>query len=401
MRYYDHRIGVVSDVRSAQVGVSGCHGLGCLGALGVSDCASILAEARRLQGLAKTRSKKEHRAAAAAAAAAAMQRYQQCVASNAAAAAPITPTPVVPIPLTPSVSPEPIPYVPMVGGGGGGSSSYPEMVPMPDGSGDAVMSGGYCVNEQGVQVACPTSATGANSGFFTPSGQPIPMGTGQVTQTNQFTSTGQPVFYNAANGQTFYYGPTGQPVYFTQAVQPTVSTVTQQPQLYTDPTTGRQFYYDPATGQQVYTTPAAGTGLQLASQALTPVPYAQMPTNGGGGDGELVPYGEGASAFAQPSAMPQPTMQTGMVPQAAAYGQPAAQQYTINEKDLIAQNGPTEYTDKWGTIKVLGLVFPAAKARAAAAAAQTVSTSGQGVLPGGEMKVEDFTAQYVLEGGQW
>lgn len=347
MRYYDHRLGVVSDVRTARAGMAGCHGLGCLDALGAEGCAAILAEVRRLQGLAKTRSKKEHRKAASTAAAAAMQRYQQCVASAARASTPIVPLPVSPASTSPaSTSPEPMPYVPMVGGGGGGgSSSYPEMTPMPDGA----------------------------------------YGTGQITQTSQFTSTGQPIFYNAENGQTFYYGPTGQPVYFTQAVQPPVSTVMQQPQLYTDPSTGRQFYYDPATGQQVYTTPAAGTGQQLASQALTPVSYVQMPSGGRGGDGELVPYEAGAS----------------FMPQASAFGQPSEQQYTINERDLIAKNGPTEYSDKWGAIKVLGLVFPAAKARAAATAAQTVSPSGQGVLPGGEMKVEDFTAQYVLEGGQW
>jgi hypothetical protein len=356
MRYYDHRLGVVSDVRPARAGMSGCHGLGCLDALGAEGCAAILAEVRRLQGLAKTRSKKEHRKAASTAAAAAMQRYQQCVASAARASTPIVPLPVSPV----STSPEPMPYVPMVGGGGGGgSSSYPEMTPIPDGADNSTL------------VVIPHYAP--------------PPAPGQITQTSQFTSTGQPIFYNAENGQTFYYGPTGHPVYFTQAVQPSVSTVTQQPQLYTDPSTGRQFYYDPATGQQVYTTPADGTGQQLASQALTPVSYVQMPSGGRGGDGELVPYEAGAS----------------FMPQASAFGQPSEQQYTINERDLIAQNGPTEYDDKWGTIKVLGLVFPAAKARAAATAAQTVSPSGHGVLPGGEMRVEDFTAQYVLEGGQW
>jgi hypothetical protein len=247
------------------------------------------------------------------------------------------------------------------------------MVPMPDGSG-TMTSGGYCVDAAGNQVACPQT------------------GAGQISQTGQFTSTGQPIYYNGANGQTFYFGPDGQPVYFTQAVQPTISTPSQQPQLYTDPATGRQFYYDPATGQQIYTTPAP-TGQQLASQVLTPVSYVQMPTGGGGGGGsdELVPYGEDAA-------------QSAVVPQASVYGQPTAQQaaqYSINEKDLIAQNGPTEYTDQWGTIKVLGLVFPAAKAAQAAAAAQTITPAGQGALPGGEMKVEDFTAQYVLEGGQW
>jgi len=96
-----------------RTGIAGLSGTGC---------DALLAEARRLQKLGKTRSKKSHRDAANAAAAKVMASYRLCVAS----AAPATPPPQSPPPQAPPpvvITPEsvvgavPSSYVPPSGGG--------------------------------------------------------------------------------------------------------------------------------------------------------------------------------------------------------------------------------------------------------------------------------------------
>jgi len=294
------------------------------------------------------------------------QQYATYLASK-AVPVPVVPVPVVSGPVTPAPPApvgDPIPYVSLDyggggGGGGGGGSYVPETTP--------VMSGGYCVNEQGVAVECPQPTTGGYSGFVTPSGQPIPVGTGQITQTNQVTSSNQPIFYNGTTGQRFYYNPnTGQPV-----------------------------YYNPVTGQWGVTQDMV-QAVQPASQALTPVPYVQMPTGYNGGSAQ------NADQSGQPVAQPSAYTPVQYVPMPDGSETQVAQlpagTTSIGEVEFVGA-GKAEYSDQWGPIRVIKLVIPK-KAATAAAPTSTAITGGQ-ALPGGEMKVEDFTAQYAMEGGQW
>ena len=79
------------------------------------------------------------------------------------------------------------------------------------------------------------------SGSSSSGGTAIPETT-PIVQTGQYTSNGQPIYLNQSTGQSFYYDTNGQPV-----------------------------YYNAATGRSA-----------ISSQALTQVPYVQMPTDGSG-----------------------------------------------------------------------------------------------------------------------
>lgn len=299
--------------------------VGGLGALG-DDCVAILNEVYRLQKLAKTRSKKEHRQAAARLATQAQQRYQQCIASK-AAATPVVPAPVTPTPVTPTpVTPAPIPYMPYYGGGGGGGGAYyPDALP--------IISPGHCVNEQGVQVPCESLTT-------------------------------QTMATVLATGQT---APNGQPVYYNQS-------------------TGQSFYYDPSSGQPVYYN--AQTGRWMVPAALTPVPYAQMPTGAEYGGAEM-PAGQMPTTLPQAE---QPQVSAVQYMEMPYGGVETASVGTIKEEDFVGQ-GYAQYSDQWGPIKVIRLVIPKK------ATAQAVS--GGQALPGGTMDIEQFTSEYALSGGWW
>jgi hypothetical protein len=194
-----------------------------------------------------------------------------------------------------------------------------------------------------------------------------PISTG-VVATGQMTSSGLPIYYNQSTGQSFYYDSNGQPV-----------------------------YYNPVTSQW-------GTQVQ---QALTPVPYVQMPTSYNGGGAAQTSYQGQAVPVAQPSdyAPAQYVQMPGYEDQAAIDATVASGQ-ELNEADF-ASRGKVEYFDQWGPIRVIKLVIPKKAAAAPAAATQTASAPvsasvyGGQALPGGQMNVEDFTAQYALDGGWW
>jgi hypothetical protein len=372
---YDQRFGYIRKVGSpAALGCCGMGGLGALTAAQIAQrdqiTASVAASGNGSQyktwadtyaRLSKKDKDKKTLASAKELASFYSQKYAAYLASKTTTSVPVVPIPGVPAPVG-----DPVPYVPIDyyggGGGGGGGSYVPETTPE--------MSGGYCVNEQGVQVACPQTGggspvyTGGNSGFFTPSGQPIPIGTGQIIQTNQVTSDGKPIFYDGRVGQRFFYNATGQPVYYNQA-----------------------------TGQWGVTQDMV-QAVQPASQALTPVPYVQMPT---GYDGA-----QNADQSGQPVAQPSAYTPVQYVPMPDGSETQVAQlpagTTSIGEVEFVG-TGKAEYSDQWGPIRVIKLVIPK-KAATSAAPTATAITGGQ-ALPGGEMKVEDFTAQYAMEGGQW
>lgn len=287
---------------------------------------------------------KQTRANAAKLAADNRQLYQECLAKK-ASATPSTPTGAIPVP---------VPYVPYVpyypGGGGGGGAGGPWLVPtLPV---EPPTSGGYCIDQYGNQVPC----------------------------------VAQPEFV-AEEGSV---SPQGGTVYRVLATQ-------------------QRFYIDATTGQRIYQNTDGTWGAQTAVSGtpLTQVPYVQMPNEGAvpayDESGQLVPYGQAAFATLVPYGQ-QPEAGVPAAPTTPFQPDPWAQMPgtgaaagTINERDLIAQQGPTEYEDQWGPIQVLELVFPAGQVAAQA----TITPSGQGVMPGGTMPVEEFTSSYVLEGGQW
>jgi hypothetical protein len=211
--------------------------------------------------------------------------------------------------------------------------------------------------------------------------------TGQITQTNQVTSDGRPIFYDGRVGQRFFYNATGQPV-----------------------------YYNPATGQWGVTQDMVQA--VQPTQALTPVSYVQMPTGYNGAQAQAADQGQTIDQYGQPVSQAQAAAYTPVqyVQMPDSYEQAATTQQqgtgpTLNETDFVGY-GKAEYYDQWGPIRVLKLVIPkkAATTAAAPVAAQVVQTPaaqpsqsiyGGQALPGGQMNVEDFTAQYALSGGWW
>jgi len=292
------------------------------------------------------------------------RNYQQCVAAKQAKPAPTPVTPVTPV--TPAT---PVPWVPYPGGGGGGGGGTWLVPAVPE---------DFIPIEGG--PACPYG--------------------GQVYQQ---TNTGQ-LFCFDGSGQRVYYGTAGWPARTTFDYVPHGALTSQGYPIYRVTATGQLFYFDPTTGQRVYQNANGtwGTQTTIPGTPLTPVPYIQMPGDTGtpayDESGQLVPYGQEAFTTLVPYGQ-QPAA-TG-VPAAAApipWAQmpgtgPAAG--TVNEKDLIASQGPTEYEDDWGAMQVIELVFPKSSAQS------VMTPSGQGVMPGGTMPIEDFTSAYVLEGGQW
>lgn len=196
-----------------------------------------------------------------------------------------------------------------------------------------------------------------------------------IIPTGQVTETGQSIYFNQSTGQSFFFDASGQPV-----------------------------YYDPSTGQW------GVAQVPSQTQPLTPVPYVQMPTDGGG-----IESSQQYAQYAQ-SVQPAQDLDFGSVQYAQMPGYETTQTQqqgagpTVNEVDFVGY-GRAEYYDQWGPIRVLKLVIPKGSPAAQAPAAQVSSTPaptqasasiyGDQALPGGTMNVEDFTAQYTLSGSHW
>jgi hypothetical protein len=116
---------------------------------------------------------------------------------------------------------------------------------------------------------------------------------------------------------------------------------------------------------------------------LTPVSYTPMP-DGWNGQQYIPQYIPQDYAPTTPAAVPS-------VPGTVPAGMPV----DINEADLVGQ-GPYEYWDQWGPINVIEIIIPKTTPGPTSQAIYGGST-----LPGGQMKVEDFTSEYTLQGGQW
>lgn len=332
---YDKRFGYIQSPKKASP--LGGFGMGSLG----EDCAALMQNYQTYTRLSKkTDKKKDTRARAAQMAQDYMNRYQACVnASAVAKAQTAAPAPVAHPVVIPALIPSTSPVVEPI-----------PYVPIDYGSGGG---GG-----------------GSGGGTVIPEAVPSVSPENVIVQTGQSTATGQPIYYNQTTQQSFYYDANGLPV-----------------------------YYNPATGRWGLTTDMVQT--VQPSQALTPVAYVQMPTDDGSQtaaqSGQVVDqYGQpvsqaAAAAYTPVQYVPMPDGSETQVAQLPAGTT------SIGEVEFVGA-GKAEYSDQWGTIRVIKLVIPK-KATTTAPAAAAI-TGGQ-ALPGGEMKVEDFTAQYAMEGGQW